>query len=253
MKNKNSTFFIVIASSFALAGWLKAGPPTVDDVGDVGSFGNNAIYMGAASGDITLQTAPCTTPTPTPTPSPPSVNPPNGEQCFQIMDTTVTTPFDAENSCRINLPLNAAKTIIYPVLNFFYTYNMNNTTASAAQARFQFTANLTIVSTVLNDPSCIDPNTGAPCDGRLTFQFTPNRVFDDRHLDAGEHAEVRMTLTRAGNGGISKASLITEGLPSSLVDNLFKNPMTLQMNVIGTAQYVDFAQITTNMRLFGDH
>jgi hypothetical protein len=36
-----------------------------------------------------------------------------------------------------------------------------------------------------------------------------------------------MTLTRAGNAGISKANLIAQGLPSMLVDKLFKNPMTL--------------------------
>jgi hypothetical protein len=129
---------------------------------------------------------------------------------------------------------------------------MNNTSGVPAQARFQFTANITIVSSVFNDPSCIDPNTGLPCDGQLTFQFTPNRVFDDRHLDAGEHAEVRMTLTRAGNTGITKAQLIEEGLPSTLVDNLFHNRMTLQLNVVGTAKDVDSASITSNMRLFGD-
>lgn len=252
MKSYIPTFAVGLASSLALAAWLKAGPPSADDVGDADSFGNNAVYLGAVSGFIVLQTDPCTTPTPTPTPSPPSVNPPNTYQCFQIVDSTATTPFDAENSCRINLPKNAAKTVIYPALNFFYTYNMNNTSGVPAQARFQFTANITIVSSVLSDPSCIDPNTGLPCDGQLTFQFTPNRVFDDRHLDAGEHAEVRMTLTRAGNTGITKAQLIEEGLPSTLVDNLFHNPMTLQLNVVGTAKDVDSASITSNMRLFGD-
>lgn len=99
---------------------------------------------------------------------------------------------------------------------------------------------------------CIDPNTSAPCGGVLTFQFTPNRVFDDRHLDAGETAQVRMTLTRAGNAGISKANLIQQGLPSMLVDRLFKNPITLQLNVVGSARNVDFANVTDNMRLFGD-
>jgi hypothetical protein len=74
----------------------------------------------------------------------------------------------------------------------------------------------------------------------------------DRHLDTGEHAQVRLTLTRAGNAGISKAGLIGQGLPSSLVDKLFKNPMTLHLNVVGTAKNVDFASITDNMRLFGD-
>lgn len=112
MKNRMSKLLIVAASSMALVGWLKTGPPTVDDVGDVGSFGHAAQYMGDASGFITLQTDPCTTPTPTPTPSPPSVNPANSDQCFQIVDTSASQAFDAENSCRINLPKDATRTII---------------------------------------------------------------------------------------------------------------------------------------------
>jgi hypothetical protein len=250
MNNQVSKLFVLITSSLAIAGWIKAAPLTADDVGDVDSFGRNAQYMGVASGLITLSTDPC--PAPTPTPTPPSVNPANSDQCFQIVDPAVTQSFDAENSCRINLPKSATKDLIYPVLNFFYTYNMNNTSASGDQARFQFTANMTIVSDVLNDPSCVDPNTSAPCGGKLVFQFTPNRVFDDRHLDSLEHAQVRLTLTRAGNAGINKAQLVASGLSAALVDKLFKNPMTLQLNVIGTVKRVDFVSMNTNMRLFGD-
>ncbi len=143
MKSGMLKLCIAVVSSLAVAGWVKGANPTVDDVGDADSFGNNAIYMGAESGFITLQTDPCPAPTPGPSPS---TNPANGDQCFQIADTSVTTPFDAENSARINLPKNAAKTIIYPVLNFFYTYNMNNTTGGSAQARFQFTANITLLA-----------------------------------------------------------------------------------------------------------
>ncbi len=240
---------ILVLSGLAVGTGLRAGPPTADDVGDVGSFGNNAIYMGAESGFITLQTDPCPAPTPGPSPS---TNPANGDQCFQITDPTTTMPFDAENILRINLPGSVTRTVIFPVLNFFYDYHMNNLSGAPTQARFQFTANITIVSPVLNDPSCIDPNTSAACGGQLTFQFTPNRVFDDRHLDTAEHAEVRMTITRAGNAGINKAQLISEGLPSALVDKLFKNPMTLQLNVVGSGKDVDFANITANMRLLGD-
>lgn len=239
--------FLIVAFS-ALAVGLRAGPPSPADVGDADSFGNSAVFAGAESGFITLQTDPCG-PTPTPTPS---TNPANSNQCFQITDTTVTTHFNASNIARINLPKDSAKTMIYPVLNFFYDYDMNNTTGGPTQARFQFSANITIVSAVLNDPSCIDPNTSAPCGGQLTLQFGPNRVFDDRHLDAGETAQVRMTLTRAGNAGIAKANLIGEGLSPMLVDKLFHNPMTLQLNVTGTAKNVDVADITANMRLLGD-
>jgi len=249
MKHPIAKLTVFTLFLLALATGLRAGAPSADDVGDADSFGKNAVFIGAQSGFVTLQTDPCAAPTPGPSPS---SNPANGTQCFQITDTSVLTPFDAANSARINLPKDAARSVIYPVLNFFYNYRMNNLTGAPAQARFQFTANITIVSDVLNDPSCVDPNTSAPCGGKLTFQFTPNRVFDDRHLDTGEHAEVRLTLTRAGNAGISKANLIGQGLSSALVDKLFHNPMTLQLNVVGSARNVDLAGITDNMRLFAD-
>lgn len=247
--NNKIKFFAAVFFSLITSGFLRSAPLTADDVGDVDSFGRNASYLGAESGFITLQTAVCPSPTPGPSPS---TNPANGDQCFQILNTTATMSFDAENSCRINLPKNATKDTIYPVLNFFYNYHMNNTSTAQTQARFQFNANISIVSDVLNDPSCTDPNTSAPCGGKLTFQFSPNRVFDDRRLDAGETAEMRLTLTRAGNAGITKSGLVAQGLPSALVDKLFNKPMTLQLNVVGTAKNVDSANITANMRLFGD-
>lgn len=250
MKHSIAKIAVLILSGLALAGWLKAAPPpTADDVGDLDSLGRNAKFMGAASGNIILQTDPCPSPTPGPSPS---TNPANGDQCFQITDTSMSTEFDAQNSCRINLPRASTQDIIYPVLTFFYRYNMSNKTGNTDQARFEFMADITIVSEVLNDPSCVDPNTGKPCFGRLQHLFTRTRVFDDRRLDAGEHAEWRMSLTRAGNAGINKANLIASGLSPTLVDNLFRNPMTIQLNVFGTAKRVDFAQIITNMRLFGD-
>lgn len=60
------------------------------------------------------------------------------------------------------------------------------------------------------------------------------------------------TLVRVGNAGINKAQLIGQGLDPTVVDNLFKNPMTLRMNVTLTAQLVTDASLTCNMRLFGD-
>lgn len=248
MKNKICGICAVVLSSFAIAGALRAAPPSADDVGDADSFGHNAEYMGVASGFVTLSTAPC--PSPTPTPSPPATA--NDNQCFQIVAAPGTTSFDAEDSCRIKLPKKATRTIIYPVLNFFYNYTMNNTTGSGDQARFQFSANLTIESNALLDPSIIDPATGLPANGKLVFQFTPNRVFDDRHLDAGEHAQVRMTLTRAGNAGINRPNLIGSGLSPTVVDNLFKSAMTIRLNLVGNAKLVTGASVTTNMRLFGD-
>jgi hypothetical protein len=227
MKIKTTLFSVAALCLCAIAGWLQAAP-TVDDVGDVGSFGHPANYMGAASGFVTV-TDICPSPTPTPSPA-----------------------FDAQDICRIKLPKKATKTIIYPVLNFFYDYTMDNTTVSDGQARFQFFCFLTIESDALLDPSIIDPSTGLPANGKLVMQFGPNRVFDDRHLDPGEHCRNRLTFARAGNAGINKAQLVASGLSATVVDNLFASSMTIRMNITGTAKLVSFASITGNMRLFGD-
>jgi hypothetical protein len=247
----------VILSSFAaclmVTAVIHAGPsPSVGDVGDPDSFGKNAQFLGDASGFITL--SPSCTPGPSPATSP-SPSPANSDQCFSLDPTPGNaTSFSASNICRINLPKNAASDLIYPVLTFFTSYQLQNPTASQVpNGRFLFSATLTIYSAVLNDPSIIDPNTGLPANGALTFVFSPDRFDVDRSLEANERSRNRIDYTRAANAGISKAGLIgTSGLTQKQADDLFKNPMTVRMDVTGLARYVTDASITCNMRLLGD-
>src|SRR5207302_4986729 len=144
--------------------------------------------------------------------------------------------------------------IIYPVLNFFHNYQLENTTlVPVPNALFDYRAYITIESDVLNDPSCIDPNTDppAPCGGKLQFQFQPNRVRDDRSMNPLDRARNRLTFTRAGNAGINKAQLVESGVSSTIVDALFAGPMIIRLNIAGSARCVTDASITGNMRLFG--
>lgn len=151
------------------------------------------------------------------------------------------------------LPKRATRTIIYPILNFFHNYQLQNTTgAPVPDALFDYQADITIDSDVLLDPTIIDPATGAPANGHLIMQFGPNRVRDDRSMNDGDRFRQRLTFARAGNAGINKAQLVDSGLPQSVVDDLFKSAMTLHFNVRGSAKLVTDATITGNMRLFGD-
>lgn len=233
--------------AFAFAGSLRAAPPTVGDVGDVDSFGNNAKFMGDASGFITLSPA-CT---PVPTPVPPATA--DDTQCFNLSPAPATTTFSAQNICRINLPKNSTNDIIYPALTFFTNYQLQNSTGVAQpQAIFLYSASLTVISTVLNDPSIIDPNTGLPANGQLVFVFSPNQFRVDRSLAVDERIRTRLDYSRVGNAGINKATLVSEGIPQHVVNELFNKPMTIRMDVTGTAKFVTDASITCNMRLFGD-
>ncbi len=69
---------------------LFAGPPTVDDVGDVASFGKNAQFLGAASGF--LQLAATCAPSPAPSASP-SGSPATTTQCFVLNPPGSTTAY----------------------------------------------------------------------------------------------------------------------------------------------------------------
>jgi hypothetical protein len=245
---KSISKIAVILSSLAIASALRAGPPG-DEVGEPGSFGHNIIYMGAASGFVRLSNV-CT---PAPTPVPPMTA--NNDQCFVLNPQPAATNFDAPDICRIMLPKKATKTIIYPTLNFFVNYELKNQTPGPQpHGIFNFFVAISIESDVLLDPSIIDPATGAPANGKLTgvFSYTYR---DDQTMDTGARQRHQLTLVRAGNAGINKAALVSQGLSQSVVDDLFKSAMTVRMNISGTGQLLTdpgTATITTNMRLFGD-
>jgi hypothetical protein len=252
MKRNNRQILLTSsAACLMITAAVFAGPPTTGDVGDTDSFQKNARFLGDASGFITVASScPASTPATSPAPSPA-----NSDQCFTIDPTPGnTTVINAPNIDRINLPGGAAKDVIYPVLTFFTNYQMQNPTAAQVpNARFLYSASLTIYSAVLNDPSIIDPNTGLPAGGALTFVFSPNRFDVDRSLEGNERARNRIDYSRAGNAGIAKAALISAGtLTQHQGDDLFNKPMTVRMDVTGQTAYVTDASITCNMRLFGD-
>jgi hypothetical protein len=246
MKNQISKILVVI-SAIALAGNLRAAPITEADVGDADTFGHNAQYMGVASGFVQLMAA-CPAPTPTPTPP---FNP-NDSQCFNLAPAPATTAFSAVDVARIKLPKKATRNIIYPVVNLFLNFQLQNTSGSPQPSCFlNFTSHLTIESDALNDPSIIDPGTGLPAAGKFTFQF-PYIFRDDRSMQNGDRARRREVLVRVGNAGINRQFLIANGLTDAQVTDLFKSAITIRMNIEGSAKFVTDANITCNMRLFGD-
>jgi hypothetical protein len=247
MKNKVSLILTVAFSMFAIAAGLRAGPPSAADVGDAETFGHPALYMGATSGFETLSTDPCPAPTPTPSPAP------NGDSfCDQLNAAPLQTNFSHDNICRINLPKKATRNVIYPVLNIFLNYQLQNSTGVDQTGIFRFTAGITIVSDALNGPDCIDQNTSAPCGGKLTLLF--NYSFrDDRNMHDGDRQRLREILVRAGNTGLTRQQFRDSfGLTAATVDALFAGPMTVQLDLSGAAKMATDASITCNMRLFGD-
>ncbi len=125
---------VLVFCCLGIAGGLQAAPPSADDVGDAGSFGHAALYMGADSGFVTLASV-CD---PEPPPVPPETA--NDSQCFTLNPAPASTHFEADDILRIKLPRRATRTIIYPALNFFINYQLHNTTGvDQPQGLFSFT------------------------------------------------------------------------------------------------------------------
>jgi hypothetical protein len=239
----------LVVSSFALTGFLRAGPaPSAADVGDAETFGHAALYMGATSGFENL-VAPGDCPAATPTPSPAS----NGDSfCDELTPGPALSSFQHDNICRINLPKKATRNIIYPALNIFLNYQLQNTSASDSPGLLSFTAGITIVSDALNGPDCTDQTTSAPCGGKLRLLF--NYTFrDDRNMHANDRQRFREVLVRVGNTGLTRQQFHDSfGLTNATVDALFAGPMSVQLDLAGSSRNMTDANITCNMRLFGD-
>lgn len=235
--NLTLKFATLVLSSLALGTSLRAGaPPTAADVGDVESFGHAALYMGAASGDFSLRSS-CAV---------------GATNCTQLNPSPASTSFTATDNLRIKLPKKATRTIIYPALNFFVNYELeNHTGVFQSSGRFTFRASIDVESDALLDPSIIDPATSLPANGKLVGLFSYNFA-DDRAMQIQDRQRQQITLVRVGNAGINKAALVAQGLSQATVDALFASAMTLRMNVTGDSQLCDTASVTTNMRLFGD-
>jgi hypothetical protein len=150
------------------------------------------------------------------------------------------------------LPKKATRNVIYPVLNIFLDYQLQNSTGVDQTGLFRFIAGITLQSDALNDPSCVDPSTSAPCGGTATLLF--NYSFrDDRNMHDGDRQRLRETLVRAGNTGLTRQQLQTIlGLTPAAVDAFFAGPITVRLDLSGAAKMVTDASITCNMRLFGD-
>lgn len=246
MKYNISKLVTVSLSTIAIGSFVRAAPPSAADVGDAESFGHAALYMGAASGFVTLSPS-CT---PAPSPVPPFTA--NNDQCFNLNPAPAPTTFDAQDICRIKLPKKAMRTIIYPALNFFIDYQLQNSSGvDQPVAFFNWSAQLVIESDVLLDPTVIDPQTGLPAAGKLVQQFSYT-FRDNRSMKNGDRQRLHETLVRVGNNGINKAALVAQGLSQTVVDDLFASAITIRMNVSGSAQFLTDAHITGNMRLFGD-
>lgn len=174
-------------------------------------------------------------------------------RCIVLSPAPEATEFDEPEISSMTIPGNTFRNVLCPVFLNIVNYQMRNDTGEPQpDGRFDFRASITIESDVLKDPAAVDPTTGQPLNGKLLIPW--GRRLVSRSMSVGQREREVLQYTRACNAGVNKQSLIeANGLPPSLVDRLFRNRMTIHLNIAGTAKLVaPGSNMSLNMRLMGN-
>lgn len=210
---------------------------TVEDVGDVDSFGRPVRWLGVTNAFVTLAPT-CDAEAPA---------------CQPLAPSPATTRFDFTDTVRIKLPGKATHSLLCywfsPVLMVTYA---NETTAPVV-ARLRYNPTLRVSNPVLDDPALIDPATGLPFGGSLRTSMTASESFE-LPLDPGVSITERTRDSAVCIGGfLSRRTLVDQfGLTDAQATEFFRKPTTVSLDVQGSAQHVQYASLIFGLRIMGD-
>lgn len=221
---------------------------SVADVGEPDSFGRNAKFLGtAATGGVYVYR---------------SCDP-------QILLDELELTLGADDRClahtvggatssatfndlgRITIPGRSADNVIYFVLNNTVSSETQNSFANGLPVFSSYIPRLTIESAALNDPAALDPTTGQPLNGVLTVSAFGARVFN-KTVFAGDFEFFYDTYSSAATRGFARSYFADLGLPQTVINNLYRQPMTIRLGMRVSARGVSFGQYFYAMRLTGN-
>ncbi len=213
---------------------------------DTDSFGRNVIFDGLLqAGTVNLQSD-CT---------PDPLNPLGpDDRCLVLNPAPASTGFDYPDIGRLTIPGRSANSLLCHWLTPIAYYSFSNPTGVfQPTARFQLAPYVVVESSVLSDPSLIDPTTGLPFNGKLETAFAATYQ-DSQSLDVNQTATRRFSETRVCIGGfLSKQGLIQNyGLTDAQATQFFRHDITLRFGLRGTAKLVDSAYGIYGLRVVGD-
>ncbi len=219
----------------------KAAAPTIEEVGDVDSFGRNVIWLGLTSTFINLSDS-CPT------------DPENPDELCQVLAPAPGfTSFNFEDAARMTLPGKSAHSLLCYWFSPVLTVNYANLGATRTFGRFRYTPTLTVENPVLDNPALIDPTTGAPFGGKLLTSMTSSENYQVPLEPGVAFTERTRDSAVCMAGLLTRRSLIENyGLTETQAKEFFKQPTTIRLNVSGSAQNVGFASLVFGLRIVGD-
>jgi hypothetical protein len=214
---------------------------TADEVGDADSFGRNVIYLGVASTPpIALKTNCASAPPPAPA------------RCVTLNPQPALTSFTEDKLDTLVLPAKSTHSLlcfsVTPDINFLLH---NQTGVAQPMARFGARPTVILENDLLNNPSLVDPTTGAPFNGRISFGLAT--YLESRNMAVGEREYRSLFVSRHCIDGFNRRVLAENyGLPPAIADDFFSHPITLTFGAAGEAQLVGNAGYYYGVRVYGD-
>lgn len=215
--------------------------PSQDDVGDVDSFGRALVWLGVAQGDIDLSAA-----------CPPDDGDPT-THCADLNPAPALTSFAFDDIAHLTLPGKSANSLLCYWFSPLLSVDYFNPGAASDVGLLSYSPTLTVESEVLDDPALVDPTTGAPFDGKLTTSMTSSEHFEVPLSPGQQQFERSRDSAVCIAGLLSKRALVdTYGLTDAQAKQVFKKPITIRLNVSGSARLVDEANLVFGLRIVGD-
>jgi hypothetical protein len=173
-------------------------------------------------------------------------------RCVSSTDGTVNIEtFDAGS---IRLPANSANSLLCAVSDHAYHYSLRNKTTSTTPGYVVITEHYTLESPYLEDPSLINPKTGAAFGGKIVMS---SLVFQHSEtLQAATSATQTQTFSSGAActpNWFSRQSLRSSyGLSSSLARQVIAGPLTFRIGYTVTGRSVESLLFATSVRLLSD-
>ncbi|MBD3648736.1 MAG: hypothetical protein HUJ31_15080 [Pseudomonadales bacterium] len=178
---------------------------------------------------------------------PPDMEVGENERCIEVPDRSQQVFFNERDINSVGLPGNTFKDYVCPAFLIMVRFDMTNDGEAPNDSWLLYNIVTTIESDVLNDPDARD-EAGNPLNGRLDVRWGGEMVWETLVPGAARHETRR--YTRECNAGVSKQQL--GYLPERVLDNLFRKPMTIHMNIDGRLRGLDYAHVIYAMRVMGN-
>lgn len=221
---------------------------SVTDVGEPDSFGKNAKFLGTAATGTVYVYSSCD-PAVLLTDLGLTLGP--DDRCLALPTLGQSAVATFNDIGRINIPKNSVDNTIYFIQTNLVNYDLTNPNANQIFSNFSYSPSYTIESAALNDPAAIDPNTGLPMNGSFTTGVGASRVAAKTYpVNAFE--TISESFSSSATRGFARGYFADLGLPQNVINQIYKKPMTIKLNLRIRGNFFTFGQFAYSVRFLGN-